>query len=176
MFKKKKGEDLIPLSLKLRKKKKHTLFFVQGGDIFLAGSHRLSQEEKLKCCSIPVSNLVLGIPFEESWVSAQEVRNSGQDSLTSGIEDLLEKGQGGPWHLLKTYCVLGSVLATSTIITFISHLLCEVDIVSLLVLQKETKPPSGYVSPLRSYSRNSPVCSGLKQHIIIAYGSLRLST
>ena len=83
--KKKKGEDLIPWSLKLRKKKKHTVFFIQGGDIFLAGGHRLSQKEKLKCCSTPVSNLILGIPFEESWVSAQEVWNSGQDSLTSGI-------------------------------------------------------------------------------------------
>ena len=49
--KKKKGEDLIPRSLKLRKKKKHTVFFIQGGDIFLAGGHRLSQKEKLKCCS-----------------------------------------------------------------------------------------------------------------------------
>lgn len=64
---------------------------------------------------------ILGIPFEESWVSAQEVWSSGQDSLIPGIYSLLEKGQAGAWHLLKTYCVPSTAFDASTIITFISQ-------------------------------------------------------
>lgn len=59
---------------------------------------------------------------------------------------LLEKGQGDLAFTEDLLCA-GLCAGTYPVITFISHLLCEVDIVSLPVLQKETKPPSGYVSP-----------------------------
>ena len=80
------------------------------GIFFLKGSQIVPERKKIKCTPTPLSNLILGIPFKESWVSAQEVWSSGQESLTPGMYSLLEKGQEGAWSLLKTYCVPGTVL------------------------------------------------------------------
>lgn len=77
------------------------------------GAQIAPERKKIKFSPAPFSNSIPGIPFEGSWVFAQEVQSSSQDSLTPGIYDRLEKGREEAWHLWKTYCVPPTVLGTA---------------------------------------------------------------
>lgn len=81
--------------------KEKTNFLIRGGDIFPKESQvapERKKKKKIKAFPTPFSNVISGIPFEESWVFTQEVQSIGQDSATPGNYNLLQQGQEGPWH------------------------------------------------------------------------------
>lgn len=78
----------------LIEEKEKTIFLIQAGDIFPKGGVTGSpRKKKNQVLSNSLFKCDLGIPFEESWVFAQEVQGSSQDSLTPGIYTSWSKGR-----------------------------------------------------------------------------------